>query len=58
MTDENEDDDDEFAPLELVPVPVSINAHDPDVGGPSFVRLIFRAGPTAVGPAAGFRMCL
>lgn len=34
----------EYEPLEVVPVPVPINAHDPEVGGPSVVRLFFRAG--------------
>jgi hypothetical protein len=55
MTDE--DDDDEFEPLLVFPDPVHIKAHDPDVGGPSVVRLFFRPGPTAIGPVAGFRMC-
>jgi hypothetical protein len=55
MTDE--DDDEEFEPLELFPDPVSINAHDPDAGGPSVVRLFFRAGSHGGGPVAGFRMC-
>jgi hypothetical protein len=51
MTDE--DDDEEFEPLELVPVPVSIDAHDPDVGGPSVVRLFFRAGSHGGWPGGG-----
>lgn len=51
MTDD--DDDDEFEPLELVPVPVSIKAHDPDVGGPSVVRLFFRAGSHGGWPGGG-----
>jgi hypothetical protein len=38
------DEHEEFEPLEVVPVPVPIDAHDPDVGGPSVVRLFFRAG--------------
>jgi hypothetical protein len=42
MTAEN--DEEEFEPLEVVPVPVPIVAHDPDAGGPSVVRLFFRAG--------------
>jgi hypothetical protein len=44
MADEGEADDEEFEPLEVVPDPVPISAHDPDVGGPSVVRLFFRAG--------------
>jgi hypothetical protein len=51
MTDE--DNDEEFEPLELVPVPVSIDAHDPDVGGPSVVRLFFRAGAHSGWPGGG-----
>ncbi len=51
MTDE--DDDDELEPLELVPVPVSIRAHDPDAGGPSVVRLFFRAGDRGGWPGGG-----
>jgi hypothetical protein len=47
------EDDDEFEPLELVPVPVSIDAHDPDVGGPSVVRLFFRAGSHGGWPGGG-----
>ena len=39
-----EDDDEEFEPLEVVPVPVYISAYDPEVGGPSVVRLFFMAG--------------
>ena len=50
MTDE---DDDEFEPLEVVPVPVAINAHDPDVGDPSVVRLFFRAGGHGGWPGGG-----
>jgi hypothetical protein len=53
MTDEDEDDDEEFEPLELVPVPVYINAHDPDAGGPSVVRLFFRAGSHDDWPGGG-----
>lgn len=34
----------QFEPLELVPVPVCIDAHDPDVAGPSVVRVFFKAG--------------
>jgi hypothetical protein len=51
MTDE--DDDEEFEPLELVPDPVSIDAHDPDAGGPSVVRLFFRAGSHGGWPGGG-----
>ena len=51
MTDE--DDDEEFEPLELVPDPVPINAHDPNVGGPSVVRLFFRAGSHGGWPGGG-----
>ena len=53
MTDENEDDDDEFEPLQLFPSPVPIKAHDPDVGGPSVVRLFFRAGSHGGSPGGG-----
>ena len=35
---ENSDEDDEVEPLEIVPYPVAIEAHDPEVGGPSVVR--------------------
>jgi hypothetical protein len=38
------DEDEEFEPLEIVPVSVPINAHDPEVGEPSVVRVFFRAG--------------
>jgi hypothetical protein len=48
-----EGDDDEFEPLEFVPVPVSINAHDPDVGEPSVVRVFFRAGSHGGWPGGG-----
>jgi hypothetical protein len=34
-------DDEEFEPLECVPLPVAIEAHDVDVGGPSTIRLFF-----------------
>jgi hypothetical protein len=51
MTDD--DDDEEFEPLELVPVPVAIDAHDPDAGGPSVVRLFFRAGGHGQWPGGG-----
>jgi hypothetical protein len=51
MTDA--DNDEEFEPLESVPDPVSINAHDPDVGGPSVVRLFFRAGSHDDWPGGG-----
>ena len=51
MTDA--DDDDEFEPLQLFPSPVPIKAHDPDVGGPSVVRLFFRAGSHGGWPGGG-----
>jgi hypothetical protein len=34
----------EFEPLEVVPVPVFIQAHDPDVAGSSAIRVFFRSG--------------
>ena len=37
-----DDADDELEPLECVPLPVSVEAHDADVGGLSTVRLFFR----------------
>ncbi len=52
MTDED-DDDNEFEPLQLFPDPVPINAHDPDPGGPSVVRLFFRAGSHGDWPGGG-----
>lgn len=52
MTDEDEDDD-EFEPLQVFPDPVPIEAHDPDVGGPSVVRLFFRAGAHGGWPGGG-----
>jgi hypothetical protein len=52
MTDQDEDDD-EFEPLEIFPDPVSIQAHDRDVGGPSAVRLFFRAGSHGGRPGGG-----
>jgi hypothetical protein len=51
MTDEDEDD--EFEPLQVFPDPVPIKAHDPDVGGPSVVRLFFRAGSHGGWPGGG-----
>jgi hypothetical protein len=51
MTAENGDE--EFEPLEVVPVPVPIEAHDPDAGGPSVVRLFFRAGADSHWPGGG-----
>jgi hypothetical protein len=47
------DDDEEFEPLEVVPVPVPINAHDPEIGGPSVVRLFFSAGAYEDWPGGG-----
>jgi len=52
MTDEDEDDD-EFEPLQVFPAPVPIKAHDPDVGGPSVVRLFFRTGGRGGWPGGG-----
>jgi hypothetical protein len=43
------DDEDEFEPLELVPCPVPIDAHDPQVGG-SVVRLFFQPGDRGRAP--------
>jgi hypothetical protein len=48
-----EDEGEELEPLEVVPVPVPISAHDPDVGGPSVVRLFFRAGSHSGWPGGG-----
>jgi hypothetical protein len=53
VTDEDEDDDEEFEPLRVVHVPVPIKAHDPDVGGPSVVRLFFRTGGHGGRPGGG-----
>jgi hypothetical protein len=49
----DEDDGDEFEPLQVFPDPVPIKAHDPDVGGPSVVRLFFRAGAHGGWPGGG-----
>jgi hypothetical protein len=37
-------DDDEVEPLECLPLPVAIEAHDVEVAGPTIVRLFFRSG--------------
>jgi hypothetical protein len=37
-------------PLEIVPYPVEIDAYDPEVGGPSVVRLFFQPGDHAAAP--------
>jgi hypothetical protein len=39
---EEDVDDEEFEPLECVALPVTIEAHDVEVGGSSTVRLFFR----------------
>ncbi len=41
---------DEFDPLEIVPYPVEIEAHDPEVGGGSVVRLFFQPGDRGGAP--------
>lgn len=43
-------EDDEFEPLEIVPYPVPIEAHDPEVGGRSVVRLFFQPGDRGAAP--------
>jgi hypothetical protein len=43
-------EDDEVEPLEIVPYPVEIEAHDPEVGGRSVVRLFFQPGDRAAAP--------
>jgi len=47
------DEDEELEPLEIVPVPVPIDAHDPEVGGPTVVRLFFKAGAHGGWPGGG-----
>ena len=42
--------EDEVEPLEIVPYPVPIEAHDPQVGGGSVVRLFFRPGDRGAAP--------
>ena len=42
--------DEEFEPLEIVPYPVPIEAHEPGVGGASTVRLFFQPGDRAAAP--------
>jgi hypothetical protein len=55
MTDE--DDDEEYEPLQVFPDPVPIKAHDPEVGDLRSFACSLGPGATAVGPVAGFRMC-
>jgi hypothetical protein len=43
-------DYDEVEPLEIVPYPVEIEAHDPEVGGRSVVRLYFQPGDRGAAP--------
>ena len=43
-------EDDKFEPLEIVPYPVAIEAHDPEVGGGSVVRLFFQPGDRGAAP--------
>jgi hypothetical protein len=43
-------EDDEVEPLEIVPYPVPIEAHDPEVGGRSVVRLFFQPGDRGAAP--------
>jgi hypothetical protein len=47
---EHAGEDDEVEPLEIVPYPVAIEAHDPEVGGDSVVRLFFQPGDLAAAP--------
>jgi hypothetical protein len=42
--------EDEVEPLEIVPYPVPIEAHDPEVGGGSVVRLFFQPGDRGAAP--------
>lgn len=46
----NSGDEDPVEPLEIVPYPVPIDAHDPEVGGRSVVRLFFQPGDHASAP--------
>lgn len=43
-------EDDEIEPLEIVPYRVPIEAHDPEIGGPSVVRLFFQPGDRGAAP--------
>jgi hypothetical protein len=43
----DEIDDEEFEPLECLPVPVAIEAHDVEVGGRATIRLFFTPCPGA-----------
>jgi hypothetical protein len=42
--------EEEVEPLEIVPYPVPIEAHDPEAGGGSVVRLFFQPGDRAAAP--------
>jgi hypothetical protein len=42
--------EDEVEPLEFVPYPVPIEAHDPEAGGGSVVRLFFQPGDRGAAP--------
>lgn len=42
--------EDEIEPLEIVPYPVPIEAHDPEVGGGPVVRLFFQPGDRGAAP--------
>jgi hypothetical protein len=48
LDDAGEEDD--IEPLEIVPYAVEIEAHDPEVGGGSVVRLFFQPGDRAAAP--------
>lgn len=43
-------EDDEVEPLEIAPYWVPIEAHDPEIGGPSVVRLFFQPGDRGAAP--------
>lgn len=43
-------DADPFEPLEIIPYPVEIEAHDPEVGEGSVVRLFFQPGDRGAAP--------
>lgn len=44
-------EDDDIEPLEIDPYCVPIEAHDPEIGGPSVVRLFFQPGDRGAAPA-------
>src|SRR5262249_41561328 len=46
----NSGDENPVEPLEIIPYPVPIDAHDPEVGGRSIVRLFFQPGDHAAAP--------